>query len=57
MSSSQHTVNTAPALAKGDRALVAFDELRAAGIAPSTHTFNIAIAACGTEPGTRLQVG
>ena len=41
---------------QGDRALMAFDELRAAGVRPSTHTFNIAIAACGTEPGTRLQV-
>ena len=30
--------------------------MRAAGIRPSAHTFNIAIAACGTEPGTRLQV-
>ena len=45
-----------PMVPQGDRALMAFDELRAAGVRPSTHTFNIAIAACGTEPGTRLQV-
>lgn len=41
---------------QGDKALAVFAEMEAAGLPQSTHSFNIAIAACASEPGTSLKV-